>query len=84
LLRISDLRRYLHRKIGVVFTREHFIRDDVQDLSQFRGVVLANSENDGLPDLATDRIPERVFEKGFAEKLIRGFSEETLFQTPFV
>ena len=45
-------------------------------------MVLADSENDRLPDLATNRIAERVFEKCFAEKLIRGLSEETLFKLP--
>ena len=78
----TDARRYLHSKIGVVLTWEHFVRYDVQNLSQFRGVVLANSENDGLPDLATDRVPERVFQKRFAEKLIRAWSEKTLFKLP--
>ena len=40
----------------------------VEDLGQLGGVVLADGEDDGLADLATDRVAQGVFQEGLAEE----------------
>ena len=42
--------------------------------------MLADREDDGLADLSADRVAQGVFEKGFAEELVGGVGEETLFE----
>ena len=43
-------------------------------------MILADSEDDGLADLAADGVAQGIFEKGFAKKLIGALREETLFK----
>ena len=52
----------------------------IENLRQLGGVILADGEDDGLADLFADWIAQGVFQKGLAEELIGGISEEALFE----
>ncbi len=43
-------------------------------------MVLADSKDDGFPDLAADRVTQRVLKEGFAEKLVGGLRVKALFE----
>ena len=43
-------------------------------------MVLTDSEDDGLADLAADRIPQGILEERLAEKLVGSVGEETLLE----
>jgi len=76
LLGVGNLRCDLHGEVGVIFAGEHAVSHLIEDVRQFRRVILTDGENDGLADFPADRIAQRVFQKGLAEKLIRGVGEE--------
>src|SRR5712691_898452 len=80
LLGVGDLRGDLHGEIGLVLAGEHAVGHLIEDLSQLGGVILADSEDDGLADLAADRIAQGIFQKGLAEQLVRGVGEEALLE----
>ena len=52
----------------------------IENLCQLACVVLADGKDDGLAELAADRVAQGVFEKGLAEKLIGGRREEALLE----
>ena len=80
LLGVGDLRGDLHGEVGLVLAGEHAVGHLVEDLRQLGGVVLADGEDDGLADLAADRIAQGVFQKGLAEELVGGVGEEALLE----
>ena len=59
----GDLRGDLHGEVGLVFAGEHAVGHLVENLRELGGVVLADGEDDGLADLAADRIAQGVFEE---------------------
>ena len=80
LLGVGDLRGDLHGEVGLVLAGKHAVGHLVEDLRQLGGVVLADGEDDGLADLAADRIAQGVFEEGLAEELVGGVGEEALLE----
>jgi hypothetical protein len=74
------LRGDLHGKVRLVFAGKHAVGHLVEDLRQLAGVVLADGEDDGLADLAADRVAQGVFQEGLAEELVGGFGEEALLE----
>ncbi|MCG3768872.1 MAG: hypothetical protein JW394_0993 [Nitrospira sp.] len=64
----------------MVFAGEHAVGHFVEYLRQLARVVLADGEDDGLADLAADRIAQGIFEKGFTEELISGYREKPSFK----
>ena len=67
-------------EVGLVLAGEHAIGHLVENMRQFGGVVLAYGKDDGLTNLAADRITQSVFHEGFAKELVGGLGEETLLE----
>ena len=68
----------MHGKVRLVFSGEHLVCHQIQDLRKFGGVILTNGEDDGFANLAADRIAVRMFQKCFAEKLVGGIGKEVI------
>ena len=81
LLGAVHLRGDLHGEVGLVFAGKHPVGHLVENLRQLTRVVLADGKDDGLSNLATDGIAERVFEERLAEELIGGLGRRSAFQT---
>ena len=81
LLRAIDLRGHLDGEVGLVLAGKHPVGHLVENLRELGGVILADGEDDGLADLAADRIAQRIFEKGLAEELIGRLRRRSAFQT---
>jgi len=80
LLGIGDGRGDLDGEIGVVPAGEHVVGHEVEHLGELGGMHLADRVDDGLADLAADRIAQGILEKGPAEKLIGSIGEKTPFE----
>ena len=80
LLGVGYLRGDLYGEVGLVLAGEHAVGHLVEDLRQLGGVVLTNSEDNGLADLPADRIAQGVFQEGLAQELIGGLGEEMLLE----
>ena len=80
LLCAAHLRGNLHGEVGLVFAGEHPVGHLIENLRQLARVMLADSEDNGLADLAADGVTQRVFEKRFAKELIGCLREEALFK----
>ena len=63
-------------KIRMVLTGKHPVGHQVENLSHFGGVVLADSKDDGFANLAADGIAEGVFKERLAEKFVGGFGKK--------
>ncbi len=84
LLGTVHLRCHLHGEVRLVFAREHAVGHLVKDLRELARVMLADSEDNGLPNLAADRVAQGIFEEGFAEELVGGLGEESLLKLPLL
>ena len=80
LLGVGYLRGDLHREVGLVAAREHAIGHLIENLRQLRGVVLADSKDDGLADLPADRVAQGVFQKRLAQQLVGVVGKEALLE----
>ena len=69
LLGVGHLRGHLHGEVGLVFAGEHPVGHLVENLRQLARVVLADGKDDGLANLAADRVAQGILEKGLAEQL---------------
>jgi len=58
LLRAVHLRRDLHGEVGLVFAGEHAVGHVVENLRELGRVILADSKDNGLADLAADGIAQ--------------------------
>ena len=82
MLCVIDLRCDLHGEVGLVFAGKHAVGHLVEDLCDFRRVILTDGEDDGFADLAADWVSERIFEEGFAEKLVGSGGKEFPLEVP--
>src|SRR6185437_4400543 len=80
LLRVGHRTGDLHRKVGLVLAGKQAVGHNVEDLRQLSRVVLADREDDGLADFATDRITQRVLQKRLAQNQIGGLREKALLE----
>ena len=79
---LCDLRGHLHGEVGPVLAGKHQVSDLVEDLRELGRVVLADRKDDGLSDLAADRVTERVSRGRFCrEKLVGGLRVKALFRS---
>ena len=70
----------MHGKVRLVFSGEHLVCHQIQDLRKFGGVILTNGEDDGFANLAADGIAVRMLQKYFAEKLVGGIGKKAFFE----
>ena len=70
LLCVGNLRSDLNSEVRLVLAWEHRSAISFRICASLGGVILADSKDDGLADLATDRIAKGVFQEGLAEELV--------------